>query len=72
MARDPDSRRSWPLVRRSLRDRAEDDLSASTTPEERLSMMWPLALSAWTLTGAPLPDYRRSEAPGRIVRGLPR
>jgi hypothetical protein len=45
-----------------------DDLSASTTPEERLAMMWPLALEAWALSGADMPDYDRRAAP---VRRLP-
>lgn len=31
-------------------------------------MMWPLALEAWSLSGEPLPDYVRSEAPVRRVR----
>lgn len=40
-----------------------DDLSATTTPQERLAMMWPLAREAWSLTGRPLPGYSRSETP---------
>jgi len=39
------------------------------TPEQRLEMMWPLALEAWFLTGRPLPSYKRSGAPVHIVRG---
>jgi DMSO/TMAO reductase YedYZ molybdopterin-dependent catalytic subunit len=53
------------LVR--LGDEGGADLSASTTPEERLAMMWPLALEAWTLTGRPLPDYSRGETPVRLI-----
>jgi len=33
-------------------------------------MMWPLALEAWALTGRPLPDYVRGQAPVRR-RSLP-
>ena len=33
-----------------------------------LAMMWPLALEAWSLTRHPLPDYRREDAPVRLVR----
>jgi len=40
-----------------------DDLSASTTAEERLAMMWPLALEAWDVSGRPLPRYSRQETP---------
>ena len=45
-----------------------DDLSNSTTPSERLEMVWTLPDRMWELTGKPLPSYRRSEMPLRIVR----
>jgi hypothetical protein len=45
-----------------------DDLSDSTTVEERLSMMWPLAVEAWTLSGRTLPVYDRTSLPGRLFR----
>jgi hypothetical protein len=38
-------------------------LSASSTPEERLAMVWPLTVEAFSLSGSPMPDYRRVEAP---------
>jgi hypothetical protein len=44
-----------------------DDLSASTTAEQRLDMMWPLALEAWSLCGRPLPAYERGETPVRLI-----
>jgi len=56
-------RSSWPVRIHPLRDEPGDDLSLTTTAEERLAMMWPLALEAWTLSGAPLPTYTRSETP---------
>lgn len=59
-------RASWPVRTLRLRDEPSDDLSAFTTPEERLDMMWPLALEAWSWTGVPLPDYPRSQAPVRL------
>ena len=62
-------RRSWPV--RKLRLGEEDgteNLSATTSVAERLAMMWPLALDAWAVLGHPMPDYRRSEAPGRVLR----
>jgi hypothetical protein len=40
-----------------------DDLSGTTTAEERLAMMWPLALEAWTLAGLSVPGYARHETP---------
>ena len=45
-----------------------DDLSLSTTVEERLSMMWPLAVEAWTLSGRELPAYDRTNLPARLIR----
>jgi hypothetical protein len=45
-----------------------DDLSATSTPEERLAMMWPLAVEAFSLSGRTMPDYRRGEAPVTLRR----
>ena len=38
-----------------------DDLTTTTTVGERLAMMWPLALDAWTLAGLPLAFLGRAE-----------
>ena len=51
-----------------LGDEPGDDLSATTTAEERIAMMWPLAVEAWSLTGRPMPEYERRNAP---VKWLP-
>ncbi len=71
-ARDAESRRqteraSWPVRRLRLGGEPGDDMRALTTAEQRLEMMWPLALGAWTLTGRPLPQYRREDAPVRLL-----
>jgi hypothetical protein len=63
------SRGTWPVRKYRLGDEPSDDLSESTTPAQRLEMMWPLALEAWTLTGKSLPDYARNEIP---IRRIPR
>jgi hypothetical protein len=60
-----EARRSWPVRRYRLGEEPSDDLSDTTTAEERLGMMWPLSLEAWALAGKPLPDYERSRAPIR-------
>jgi hypothetical protein len=60
------ARKSWPIVRRSLHDADDENLSDSTTVEERLAMMWPLAVTSWTLAGG-IPDYPRSQTPIRIL-----
>jgi hypothetical protein len=62
-------RGSWPIEVRELAEPDRRDLSATTTAEERLAMMWPLALEAWRMAGRPIPDYDRSEIPARVVRG---
>jgi hypothetical protein len=41
-------------VRKSrLQDQGQDDDLRDTTPAERLAMLWPLTLSAWSFTGEP-------------------
>jgi hypothetical protein len=62
------ARRGWTIRRFALGEEPGDDLSATTTPAERLAMMWPLAVEAWTLAGRSIPEYRRSEMPGRVIR----
>jgi len=61
-------RREWPVVVYNLGDEPGDDLSAVTTAEERLAMMWRLSCSAWIFSGRPFPEYDRSEMPGRVLR----
>ncbi|HEY2954567.1 MAG TPA: hypothetical protein VGK89_04910 [Candidatus Eisenbacteria bacterium] len=61
-------RRQWNVRKFTLGNEPGDDLSASTTAEERLAMMWPLALEAWALSGARVPDYDRRNAPVRCLR----
>jgi hypothetical protein len=53
----------WPVRKYRLGSEPSDDLSDQTTAAQRLEMMWPLALEAWSLTGKPLPDYERRETP---------
>lgn len=62
------ARRSWPIRVYRLGEEPDDDLSATTTAAERLAMMWPLAVDAWTLSGQAIPDYPRNEMPIRILR----
>lgn len=62
------ARSEWPVRKYRLGAEPGDDLSDSTTVEQRLAMMWPLALEAWSLTGAPMPDYERAHTPVTIRR----
>ncbi len=61
-------RSSWPVRRYRLGGEPSDDLGATTTPDERLAMMWPLALEAWSLARRPIPDYSRAQTPVRRSR----
>ncbi len=61
-------RASWPVVRTSLAVSDDDDLSATTTTEQRLAMMWQVSVDAWASSGRPAPDYTRENAPGRVLR----
>ena len=60
-------RSRWPVRMFTLAAKPRDDLSGETTAEQRIEMMWPLALDAWTLAGLPIPDYARAAAPVRLV-----
>lgn len=62
------ARSAWPIRAYQLGDEPSADLRGSTTPSERLAMMWELARQSWSLSGRPFPEYRRSEIPGRIAR----
>lgn len=61
--------RSLEIRRYALDGEPSEDLSASTTPAQRIGMMWTLARRAWTLMGKDLPVYPREEIPGRLIRG---
>ena len=62
------ARAAWPVTVSRLGQEPADDLSDRTTPEQRLAMMWTLAVDAWTVGGRPLPSYPRRLMPGRVIR----
>ncbi len=61
-------RAKWPVKVYKLGEEPSDDLSGSTTPEQRLAMMWELAERGWLLSGREIPDYQRKNTPGRVIR----
>jgi hypothetical protein len=66
-------RAGWPIARYRLGEEPSDDLSAVTTPVERVAMMWTLAQAAWKMAGRALPTYDRRNLPGRLFpAGTPR
>lgn len=62
------ARASWPGRKTTLAQQSTAAAPPSSTPEERLAVMWQLALDAWAMAGWPLPDYSRGQAPGRVIR----
>ena len=65
------ARAAWPVRVFRLGEEPSDDLSDRTTAEERLAMMWPLAVDAWTAAGRALPEYPRRRMPVRVIRDPP-
>ncbi len=56
-------RASWPVRVYRLGGEPPDDLSATTTPEQRLAMMEALTLEAFALSGQPPAVYSRAQTP---------
>jgi hypothetical protein len=56
-------RKTWPVRLYRLGEEPGDDQTGLNSPEERLAMMWDLAVDAWSLSGRPIPDYSRHETP---------
>lgn len=51
-----------------LGEEPNDDLSATTTPEERLAMVDVLSRRMWELSGRPMPSYTRRSMPVAVRR----
>lgn len=60
-------RAAWPGGTTHLDADAPPDVSG-LSPSERVAAVWSLTLDAWAMTGRPLPDYARAEAPGGLRR----
>ncbi len=65
------ARKAWPVRAYRLGAEPADDLRDSTTPEQRVAMVWSLTLEAWSHSGKPLPDYSRADSPVRRFRREP-
>jgi hypothetical protein len=61
------ARQAWPVRILALGEESPDRDSPETTAEDRLLMMWTLAVDAWSLSGRPMPIYSRSETPIRLT-----
>ncbi len=51
-----------------LRDQGSEPDLKNTTPEQRLGMMWQLALDAWAMMGDDCAESRLPRHVGRVVR----
>ncbi len=51
------------MRRYRLGEEPRDDLSLTTSIEERLEMVETLSVEAWALSGRPFPSYARDETP---------
>ena len=60
-------REQWPVRVYRLGSEPSDDLSATTTPEQRFEMVATLSKRLWELTGQPVPSYPRSQIPIRVI-----
>lgn len=45
-----------------------DDLTALTTPEQRIEMVAELSRRMWELSGRPFPSYDLAHMPVRVIR----
>jgi hypothetical protein len=61
-------RGAWPVRRFRLGEEPGEDLCATTTAEERLAMMWPLALDAFSLVKTPVKAPPRTAWPVKVRR----
>ena len=61
------ARATWPARTFRLEDQPGPDLSATTTADERLAMMWTLALDVWAFAGRAIPEYPRHRTPVRVI-----
>lgn len=65
----PKRAREGMVVRKfKLGEEPGDDISAETTPEQRLAMVWELTERMWMLHGSPPCPYTRATMPVRVIR----
>ncbi len=61
-------RAAWPIRQFRLGEEPGEDLSATTTAEERLAMMWPLAVDAFCVRGGSSAASPRAHWPVKVRR----
>jgi hypothetical protein len=61
-------RAKLPIRKFTLGDEPSDDLTATTTMDERLAMVWPLSKAAFEAAGISTTSPPRHLLPGRVIR----
>ena len=61
------ARANWPVCKFRLGDEPLDDVS-HLSPNERVSLLFDVSMTAWRTSGKPLPDLPRSQWPGTVIR----
>ena len=51
-----------------IEDRQQEDLTESTTVQERFAMVATLSRRMWEISGCPWPSYNRTSIPVEIIR----
>lgn len=64
----PSPRAERPVRITRLGAESGDDLSADTTPAERVELVWELSRRMWALTGRAWPATPRGELPVRLLQ----
>ncbi len=64
----PADRQHWPIRVITLGEEGGDDLSAVTTPADRLALVWELTERSWRLANRAMPQYTRAAMPIRVTR----
>ena len=62
------ARAAWPIRAFRLGEEPLLDDRDTTTPDERLALVWTLTREQWALAGRTIPDYTRANTPGTVVR----
>lgn len=62
------ARQGWPVRVYRLGEEPGDDLTAATTAEQRLAMVWELSARMWELASGKRPAYSRHDIPVRLTR----
>ncbi|HSF14346.1 MAG TPA: hypothetical protein VLK65_02195 [Vicinamibacteria bacterium] len=56
------------VLKYRLGEEPGDEQLAAMTPEDRVAMMWAIAVDAWILSGREIPEYDRDHIPARLFR----